>query len=137
MPFPSPAWLIAWWQSFSTGELATIAVRDAYGDPVGLAPLYLERSTGQAPAAARHRGQRRSDRLIDDERGDGVAAKLADEFPALPWDSCSLEAGHRPRDLGKMARRHGLDVAVDGERPFTHWDGKAFHLVRTIRPSAG
>ncbi|MER9952000.1 GNAT family N-acetyltransferase [Mesorhizobium sp. M0047] len=42
-PFQSPAWLLAWWEAFAPGELATIAVwRDE--DLAGLAPLYRERA---------------------------------------------------------------------------------------------
>jgi SAM-dependent methyltransferase len=33
-------------------------------------------------------------------------------------------------DLHDLAELCGLEVLVDGERPFTHWDGAAFHLRR-------
>jgi CelD/BcsL family acetyltransferase involved in cellulose biosynthesis len=90
-PFQSPAWLLAWWRSFSPGELAAIAVRDDSGDLVGLFPLYLERRAGHARLLPL--GISVSDYLgvlVDDERGAGVARELACEFAALPWDSCCL-----------------------------------------------
>ena len=33
-------------------------------------------------------------------------------------------------DLHDVAELCGLGVLVDGEHPFTHWDGTAFHLRR-------
>lgn len=40
-PFQSPAWLIAWWEHFSPGDLLVIAIR--CGDRlVGLSPFYIE-----------------------------------------------------------------------------------------------
>lgn len=32
------------------------------------------------------------------------------------------------RDVARMAKDYGFDVVVSGERPFTVWDGSAFHL---------
>lgn len=41
-PFQSPAWLLAWWQTFHPGELATATVH--LGDRlVAVAPFYIER----------------------------------------------------------------------------------------------
>lgn len=40
-PFQSPAWLMAWWQAFSPGELHVVTVRRA-GELVAMAPGYIE-----------------------------------------------------------------------------------------------
>jgi SAM-dependent methyltransferase len=34
-------------------------------------------------------------------------------------------------DLSRFARSFGFAVLVDGDRPFVHWDGAAFHLSRS------
>lgn len=34
------------------------------------------------------------------------------------------------RDVARLARAAGLEILVGGTRPFTHWDGLAFHLRR-------
>ena len=34
------------------------------------------------------------------------------------------------RDVAHMAKAYGFDVIVSGERPFSIWDGSAFHLKK-------
>jgi ubiquinone/menaquinone biosynthesis C-methylase UbiE len=36
-------------------------------------------------------------------------------------------------DVEKMAKDYGFDILVSGERPFTMWDGSAFHLRKRAR----
>jgi len=50
VPFRSWQWLLSWWEHFGPGrELFVLAVRDAQGSLVGLAPWFME----QRPAAGR------------------------------------------------------------------------------------
>ncbi len=43
-PFQSPHWALCWWDSFGSGQLTLIAIRNG-AELVGLAPLYIEGCT--------------------------------------------------------------------------------------------
>lgn len=47
-PFASPAWLLAWWRQFGTGQPRAAVLRDGDGRLAGVLPLYVLREPGGA-----------------------------------------------------------------------------------------
>jgi CelD/BcsL family acetyltransferase involved in cellulose biosynthesis len=95
-PFQSPAWLIAWWNAFSPGELSTAVVRIG-ARLVGLAPFYVENKGGN------HRmlpvGVSISDYLdvlVEPDVQEPALAAISKAYEALPWaewELCELPPG--------------------------------------------
>jgi CelD/BcsL family acetyltransferase involved in cellulose biosynthesis len=89
--FQSPAWLMAWWDVFAPGQLATIALWS--GDRlVALAPLYLE--TGSLGLRLLPMGIGISDYtdvLLDPADPEEAARLLAETLPVIaPWEICEF-----------------------------------------------
>lgn len=69
--FLSFGWMSTWWKHFGKGDLAVIAVRNADGRLMALAPFYISRSAGGA-------GARRLGFLADEHVGSDYLNVLAD-----------------------------------------------------------
>jgi CelD/BcsL family acetyltransferase involved in cellulose biosynthesis len=69
--FLSFGWMSTWWKHFGKGQLAVIAVRDAAGRMIGIAPFYISRSSAGA-------GTRRLGFLADDLVGSDYLTVLVD-----------------------------------------------------------
>lgn len=89
-PFQCPAWLLAWWQAFRPGDLATVAVW-AGTDLVGLAPLYLEAGSARLlPIGIGITDY--MDILLDPAGAAKVARAIGAALAELPgWTSLCLE----------------------------------------------
>jgi CelD/BcsL family acetyltransferase involved in cellulose biosynthesis len=69
--FLSFGWMSTWWKHFGKGQLAVIAVRDAAGRLVAVAPFYIARSSAGL-------GARRLGFLADEHVGSDYLNVLAD-----------------------------------------------------------
>jgi CelD/BcsL family acetyltransferase involved in cellulose biosynthesis len=78
--FLSHGWMATWWKHFGKGQLAVIAVRDAAGRLVAVAPFYISRSTVAL-------GARRLGFLADARVGSDYLDILAD----ASWGAVAVE----------------------------------------------
>ncbi|MGD9695176.1 MAG: GNAT family N-acetyltransferase [Thermoleophilia bacterium] len=78
-PYSAPAWMLAWWRHLAPRDsrLAVVAVRDAGGDLVGLAPWYQMRGPGGLSLARLLGTGHRVEPLAAPGREDEVAAAVA------------------------------------------------------------
>ena len=106
-PFQSPHWLIPWWHQFGRGGLSTLAIRDAAGELVGIAPLYVHSSKGLR--TMRFLGAGTSDYLDilarPSREEDVVTATIADlATQADRWDAVELQQLPASSPLLKVSR---------------------------------
>jgi CelD/BcsL family acetyltransferase involved in cellulose biosynthesis len=93
-PFQHPAWACAWWDTFGSGELRVLVVRDS-GRAAGIVPLYRTIGAGGA-GEIRLIGAGVSDyldALAGQAASDAVAAAIAHELAgsAHEWALCAFD----------------------------------------------
>jgi CelD/BcsL family acetyltransferase involved in cellulose biosynthesis len=112
--FVSFDWMAAWWKHFAKGQLAVIAVRDAAGRLIAVAPFYISRSHGSL-------GARRLGFLADDHVGSdylnilaaaGVAEAAAEEIARTLFAQHRLWDYIELRDTADSPLRAALTAAL-------------------------
>src|SRR3954452_6597834 len=114
-PFQSPAWLMAWWKHFETGEPRVLTAR-AGERLAGVLPLYELSEPGVCKLLPIGIGlSDYIDALVDPARADAGEALLAAITDVPDWEECHLS----DRPVGGVLRDVGGPAALQEERSET------------------
>jgi CelD/BcsL family acetyltransferase involved in cellulose biosynthesis len=154
LPFVSPLWALNWWRSFRRAGLAArdslhaYALRDAAGELIAIAPMFVTSRPGFGPALTRELQFFGADPYVTEWRGlvcrpnraeDAVwtlAAHIEEERPAdfVQWrglpagtDKQTLDENFRPQD--------SLGVTVHYLALPESWDAFRASLPRNVKES--